>query len=269
MAKSKFQKFDVIEIERKDLKKAPYNPRRISAGAKRRLKERLSIDGLVTPIIMNARTGNIVSGHQRISILDDLEGTKDYSLDIAVIDVESHVEQRLNVFLNNKSSQGEWDNDRLMAMLTFDEDVKLEDLGFDMKEEEYINNLLDKIKKESEENDKFIDNINKETEEIYNDIREISENFIDDKEEPEEEKKTRKERWLETVENLFPEPPPKPPEEDVPNEKYRETRESWKNQKIETDIVLKIIFNAEDNYRKFITKNGIPDKSIVHEKEFI
>ena len=68
-------------------------------------------------------------GHQRISQLDALEGKKNYSLDVCVIDVDEKEEALLNVQLNNPSMQGEWDLDKLEE-LNADFDIGWDAMGF-------------------------------------------------------------------------------------------------------------------------------------------
>jgi ParB-like chromosome segregation protein Spo0J len=58
--RSSFEKYEIEEIHREALKNAPYNPRTISAKAKKALKTNLEKVGLLAPIIWNRRTGNIV-----------------------------------------------------------------------------------------------------------------------------------------------------------------------------------------------------------------
>ena len=48
----------------------PYNPRIIGEGAEKRLRAFIKKHGLFGTIIWNERTGNIVSGHQRLKALD-------------------------------------------------------------------------------------------------------------------------------------------------------------------------------------------------------
>lgn len=116
-------------LKRSELKGAEYNPRIIDKEAKKRLKKGLQKHGLVSPITWNKRTGNIVSGHQRISQLDALEKGKDYDLDVWVIDVDEQEEAILNVQLNNPSMQGDWDLDAL-ADMTEQFDIDFDDMGF-------------------------------------------------------------------------------------------------------------------------------------------
>lgn len=129
MAKS--EKYEIEVINRKELKNAPYNPRTIDENARKKLKKGIKKFGLVEPPVWNRRTGHIVSGHQRISILDELEGTDDYELQVAVIDVSEKDEKKLNVQLNNTSMMGDYDLDKLGDLIL---DVGMDDLGFDSNE---------------------------------------------------------------------------------------------------------------------------------------
>lgn len=126
---SKFQKFKIETISRKDIKRAPYNPRLIDSENKKRLEAGIKENGLVEPIVWNKRTGNLVSGHQRLSILDKLEQSKDYEIDVAVVDVDEKTEKKLNVQLNNSSMQGTFDFE-LLGDLALEFDNGLFDLGF-------------------------------------------------------------------------------------------------------------------------------------------
>lgn len=128
--KSKYQNFVMETINRDQLKNAEYNPRVIDDKAKKKLKKMLKNKGLLAPITWNKRTGNIVSGHQRIAILDSLEKNQDYALDVAVIDVGEKEEAAINVQMNNPEMQGDWDLDKL-ADMKLDLDIDFEDMGFD------------------------------------------------------------------------------------------------------------------------------------------
>src|SRR4051812_18566168 len=87
-ALSKYQRFTTERVHRRDLKNAPYNPRKIDEHARKKLKAIVKRDGLIQTLTWNKRTGNLVGGHQRISLIDELEGTDDYFLDVAAIDVD-------------------------------------------------------------------------------------------------------------------------------------------------------------------------------------
>lgn len=68
-------------------------------------------------MVWNERTGNLVSGHQRLDQLDLLEETEDYTLEIDVVDISESQEKELNILLNAKAVQGEDDPEQLAKVL--------------------------------------------------------------------------------------------------------------------------------------------------------
>ena len=137
MALTKHEKYTIKQVKRSDIKLAEYNPRYIDKHAKSKLKKNLNKTGLVMPLVWNERTGNLVAGHQRISILDEMEGDgNDYEITVSAIDVDIAEEKKLNVFLNNVSAQGYFDSDLLLEILS-DSDVGFDgglEMGFDALE---------------------------------------------------------------------------------------------------------------------------------------
>jgi hypothetical protein len=123
-------KFEPMEIDRSEVKKAPYNPRIISDAERAKLRASVEAHGIVEPLIWNKRTGNLVGGHQRIGILDTLEGSQKYRLRVAMIDVDEKREKELNVVLNNQSAMGRFDMDALEGLLK-DPDLNIHSMGFD------------------------------------------------------------------------------------------------------------------------------------------
>ncbi len=93
-----------------DLVPAGYNPRRISDEALAGLGESIGRFGLVQPIIVNARTGHVVGGHQRLKILE-AKGVE--ATDVVVVDVPEAEEKALNLALNSPRLSGEWTADAL------------------------------------------------------------------------------------------------------------------------------------------------------------
>lgn len=127
---SMFQKGEERTMKRSELKEAVYNPRIIDETQLKRLKAGIKQHGLIgASIVWNKRTGNIVSGHQRLKVLDALEGKKDYELRITVIDVPLREEKQLNVQLNNSSMMGEWDIEKLGDIFET-EGFSADELGF-------------------------------------------------------------------------------------------------------------------------------------------
>jgi hypothetical protein len=141
-ALSKFQGYEIQRIARSQIQNASYNPRRISAGNRERLAHGLQRHKLVMPPVWNKRTGNLVSGHQRLSILDEKHKGADYLLDVAAIDVPEKKEVQINILLNNESAMGEFDN-QAVQLLAQEFEFDLSDAGFS-REDLYINFDLEK-----------------------------------------------------------------------------------------------------------------------------
>lgn len=132
MAKTKHQKFSMATVKRSEIKGAPYNPRTITDEAAKRLRKNLRAVGLLTPIVVNFRTMHVVSGHQRLEALDALEKGTDYELDIAVVSLDEKAEKEQNLFFNNPNAQGEYDADKLRAMLW--DGIDLDATGFTVED---------------------------------------------------------------------------------------------------------------------------------------
>lgn len=125
-------------VLRSEIKTAEYNPRSLSEYARKRLAESLERFGLVETLVWNEKTGVLVSGHQRLSILDEQYGYpfcvrvcpgNDYSVDVSVVSLSVKREKELNVWLNNRAAQGTFDKDLFAALLKDEPDLKLDDLG--------------------------------------------------------------------------------------------------------------------------------------------
>jgi hypothetical protein len=123
------ESFEVVEIHRREIKSAAYNPRKIADQEREKLRAVLKKHGHVAPIVWNARTGNLVGGHQRLSITDALMGTDDYRLHVSKIDVDLPREKEINVALNNTAAQGSFDLEMLRDIFE-DTEVSIEGAGF-------------------------------------------------------------------------------------------------------------------------------------------
>ena len=157
---SKYQKFETATINRGQIKNAEYNPRRISDHAKKKLKDNIKRVGLLDTIVVNKNTMNIVSGHQRISILDSLERKKDYNLTVAMVDLSEKEEKEQNIFFNNTKVQGEFDTDILASMLS---DIDFECAGLDINDVGILGVEVDLPSiEEPSEADKEVIKLNKE-----------------------------------------------------------------------------------------------------------
>jgi len=123
------ENFTMVEMQRAQLTAAAYNPRKITDQERDKLKAALKRHGLVAPVTWNKRTGNLVGGHQRLSIMDSLMGTQEYALQVSVIDVEAAREKELNVLLNNSQAMGTFDLDMLQSVFS-DSEVSILGAGF-------------------------------------------------------------------------------------------------------------------------------------------
>src|SRR5574343_453750 len=94
MTRTKYQTGTVQRMIRKDIRGADYNPRVIDDTARERLMENVRRRGLMGPaLIVNGRTGTLVSGHQRLGVLDTLEGRDDYMIDVTVVSLTDEEER--------------------------------------------------------------------------------------------------------------------------------------------------------------------------------
>lgn len=135
MELSKYITFECVEMRRSDIRLAEYNPRYIEDEARAALKQGIEKFGVVGGIIVNRRTGNtLVGGHQKILILDELNGypKKDYVIRVDVVDLDLSGEKALNVLLNNPKAQGRFDEKALAELLVQIEDYT--DTGFSEKD---------------------------------------------------------------------------------------------------------------------------------------
>ena len=120
--------FTLREMPLDQLVPAAYNPRRsLTAAAYRKLKRSVVEFGLVEPLIWNERTGHVVGGHARLTILRELGYA---TVPVSVVNLTDDRERALNVVLNNQEAQGRYDAAKLLDLLEGLQDVR-ELTGFD------------------------------------------------------------------------------------------------------------------------------------------
>jgi DNA modification methylase len=120
----KIQNMNIQKKNIADLNPAKYNPRKkLKPGDAEFEKLKRSIEnfGMVEPPIWNSRTGNVVGGHQRLSVMKHLSYTE---ADVVVVDISEAEEKALNIALNKIS--GEWDEVLLTDLM-----AELKTMGFD------------------------------------------------------------------------------------------------------------------------------------------
>lgn len=139
------KQLETIKIKRSKIKLAGYNPRKITAENKKKLEKNMEQYGLMGGLVWNETTGNLVSGHQRISILDKqnkyTKGKKKSDYDVLVTKVNLTLEQEKeqNIFFNNALAQGIFDDAKLEKLM---KEIKFsEKSGFTKKEQiSYLHN---------------------------------------------------------------------------------------------------------------------------------
>ncbi|MDQ2183390.1 site-specific DNA-methyltransferase [Enterococcus hirae] len=128
-----------------DLKPADYNPRvNLEPGMDEyeKLKKSILEFGFVDPPIFNKRTGNLVGGHQRVTVAKDLGICEE--IEVSVVDLPLEKEKALNVALNKIS--GQWDEEKLVSLLNELEQSDIELTGFSFEEvDELFSELSDSL----------------------------------------------------------------------------------------------------------------------------
>jgi ParB-like chromosome segregation protein Spo0J len=109
--------FEVRVLPIGQLIPAPYNPRKVlqpTDKAYRKLERSLRQFGLVEPLVWNERTGHVVGGHARLTILKAMGVTE---VPVSAVSLSDAQEKALNVVLNNLEAQSRYDPSRLAELL--------------------------------------------------------------------------------------------------------------------------------------------------------
>lgn len=112
-----------------DINPAPYNPRvELQPGDAQyeALKNSLGRFGLVEPLVVNRKTGNLISGHQRLNVLK-AQGIEE--AEVIVADLDEETEKAANIAMNK--IEGEWDYDKLDEIFDGMDREELKFTGFE------------------------------------------------------------------------------------------------------------------------------------------
>ncbi len=101
-------KFELRSMRVDELEAMPINPRQISQTARAGLKKSLERFGLVQPVVWNKRSGHVVGGHQRLTVLKE-KGL--IETEVLVVDLGESDEKALNLTLNNPHIAGDFTED--------------------------------------------------------------------------------------------------------------------------------------------------------------
>ena len=117
---------EIQKIPVSRLNPAAYNPRvELKSGdiEYEKLKRSIAEFGYVEPVIWNRQTGNVVGGHQRLTVMKDLGMTE---IDCVVVHIENPQEEKaLNIALNK--AVGEWEDQSLASLL-----LDLQETGYNL-----------------------------------------------------------------------------------------------------------------------------------------
>lgn len=123
----------VIQVDIDSVNPASYNPRAISDEAFQGLLGSIRRFGVVRSLVVNRRTGNLVSGHQTLKACRQL-GHK--TVPVIYVELDDAMEKALNVTLNNPHIGGHYTDD-LQGLIreirdvvgdSFLDEVRLDDL---------------------------------------------------------------------------------------------------------------------------------------------
>lgn len=117
--KNKIKQSETRILKRSEITPSDYNPRTITDEARKSLKKNIKENGIIGGMVWNEQTSNLVSGHQKLSIADEVNkynlatNENDYDLKVEVVNVDLKKEKELNIFFNSKAVQGEMDYKKL------------------------------------------------------------------------------------------------------------------------------------------------------------
>lgn len=262
---SKYEKFEVVTLCRNTLRNADYNPRVISGQARARLRKGIEELGVVQPIVWNETTGNIVGGHQRLSILDDLEGCDDYNIQVSRITVSPSVEKRLNVILNNDSAMGHWDESKLVALIQSQQeeaaDFAFDDLGFSANEADYYTKLM----QDNEVENRAIIEAMSDAIDYEEDIHARSREGEHERHQVKLEKKQAFEQRIDSLLTVQ-DPSQWKLKTEEERKAYDESREGFRNETFEY-VFIKIVFDSLESKKEWLDSHDMPMTDTIHEKD--
>tara|TARA_Y100000004_G_scaffold192541_1_gene253284 strand:- start:121 stop:714 length:594 start_codon:yes stop_codon:yes gene_type:complete len=113
------------------------NPRVVNDSKFDALKDSLSKFGYVQPIVVNNKTNNLISGHQRLRILKDSQE----EIEVWMVDVDEFKENAAAIALNNEVA--DYDQDMLKSIIDEIDESNVRLTGFDDSEIKRITEELD------------------------------------------------------------------------------------------------------------------------------
>ena len=132
---SSYPKLETMKIA--DIFLDESNPRKVDDKKLDILRKSIAEYGNLQPIVVNHRTSQLISGHQRLKIISE---TKD-EVEVWLIDVDEFSEKAASIALNNEVAT--FDDEALADILSEIDEEKYELTGFDEAEIARITTELD------------------------------------------------------------------------------------------------------------------------------
>jgi len=104
----------IVDMPIGQINPAPYNPRKITDEELSGLKESIKKFGFVEHVIVNSKTGTLISGHQRVKAAELLGHD---TVPVFHVELSLSEEKALNVVLNSQHISGNYDQDILNDLL--------------------------------------------------------------------------------------------------------------------------------------------------------
>jgi hypothetical protein len=177
-----------------EIKKAPYNPRKMSKDAREALKKSLESFDDISGIVINKTSGNILAGNHRWETLSKQHGKNNlelkqvngeyYSLDakgtptgflVRIVEWDEAKEKAANISANNDLIQGEFtqglqevlaDLEDLKFDMELFTDLRLDELQIDLdgidEDLDWDDDKIDKVQQDSIDNNDALPNPKKE-----------------------------------------------------------------------------------------------------------
>ncbi|MBL1228153.1 ParB N-terminal domain-containing protein [Enterococcus sp. BWB1-3] len=150
---------EIAKMKLSELKPAEYNPRiNLEPGMEEyeSLKRSLEEFGFVDPPIFNKQTGNLVGGHQRVAVAQQICLCD--QIEVSVVDLPIEKEKTLNLALNK--IEGKWENVKLAKLISELDTELLTLTGFSEFE---IEELLSLFSNEEIQIEELYEDLNVET----------------------------------------------------------------------------------------------------------
>lgn len=254
------------EWKRSQIKMDPGNPRYIDPTSRKKLRQSIKKYGLVGGLTVDRKTGELIGGHQRLGIVDDLHKqaagknpVPDFLVPVDVVELTEKERKAFNVLLNNPGAQGQFEFGKLASLLE-GLGTAWEETGFDRLELEHVfsfagtelKNSLFGITDERKEETEALANIKTDARSYVSGVAgmagdsDVSRNGRDGST---ANPNSAGKAVTETTEQR--------------NERMNDKRHGWRDKQDEInspDFLLEVVFNSEKELTRFLRETGLNEQ---------